>query len=96
MEIFAIGFILQYFRPTNKIKMGQIITLLIIMIAIGTFIYLFKFKNKEKPKIGIKRDNPSDYYKNYFNLNLYWLSIAFIFFGIFNLIALLIIEIIFD
>lgn len=49
------------------------------MIAIGTFIYLFKFKNKEKPKIGIKRDNPSDYYKNYFNLNLYWLSIAFIF-----------------
>jgi hypothetical protein len=76
--------------------MGQIITLLIIMIAIGAFIYLFKFKNKEKPKIGIIRDNPSDDYKNYFNLNLYWLSIAFLFIGIFNLIAILIIEIIFD
>ena len=75
--------------------MGQIITLLIIMIAIGTVIYTTKYKNKEKPKIGIKREKSSDYLKDYLNLKLYWVSIAFIVFGVTILISILIIEIIF-
>ena len=62
------------------------------MIAIGAFIYIYKYKDKEKPKIGIKRDNPSDYFKDYLNLKLYWASISFIVFGIIILIAILIIE----
>jgi thioredoxin reductase (NADPH) len=49
--------------------MGQLIALLIIMIATGTFIYITKYKNKEKPKVGIKRDKSSDYFKDYLNLD---------------------------
>ena len=66
------------------------------MIFTGSFIYLFKYKNKEKPKVGIKRDNPSDYFKDYLNLKLYWASIAFIIFGFIILAAILIIELIFN
>ncbi len=73
--------------------MIQLIVLSVIMIAIGLFIYITKYRNKEKPKGGIKRDNPADYFKDYANLKLYWTSIAFIFFGSTVLIAILIIEI---
>jgi hypothetical protein len=42
--------------------------------------------------MGIKRDNPSDYLKDYAGLKLYWTSIGFIILGTSVLIALLIIE----
>ncbi len=76
--------------------MTQLIILTVGMIALGSFIYFVKFKNKEKPKDGIKRNNPSDYFIDYVNLKLYWTSIAFIVFGVFILIAIIIIEIIFS
>jgi hypothetical protein len=76
--------------------MGELITVLIIIIAIGSFIYISRYKNKEKPKIGVKRDKPSDYFKDYINLKLYWASIAFIVFGVTILISVLIIKIIFS
>lgn len=75
--------------------MGQLIALLIIMIATGTFIYITKYKNKEKPKVGIKREKSSDYFKDYLNLKLYWASIAFIVFGGIILLAIIILEIVF-
>ena len=76
--------------------MGQLITILIIMIATGTFIYITKYKNKEKPKFGIKRDKSSDYFNDYLNLKLYWASIAFIVFGVIILLTIIILEIIFN
>jgi len=69
-----------------------LVLLLLIMIAIGLFIYISKYSNKEKPKVGIKRDNLSGYFKDYANLKLYWTSIGFIFLGVTVLIAILIIE----
>ncbi len=76
--------------------MGQLIVLLIIMIATGTFIYIAKYKNNEKPKVGIKREKSSEYLKDYINLKLYWVSIAFIFFGTLILLAIIILEIVFS
>ena len=76
--------------------MGQLIVLLIIMIATGTFIYIAKYKNKEKPKVGIKREKSSEYLNDYINLKLYWVSIAFIFFGTLILLAIIILEIVFS
>lgn len=81
---------------SNIIQMAQIITLLILMIASGIFVYTSKYKNQEKPKTGIKREKPSDYFKDYLNLKLYWTSIAFIVFGITILLAILILELIFN
>ena len=60
--------------------MIQLISFLIIMIAIGALIYITEYKNKEKPKAGIKREESLDYFKDYLNLKLYWISIAFIVF----------------
>ncbi len=74
--------------------MTQLIILLIIMIAISTYIYITKYFNKEKTKIGIKRKNASEYFKDYLNLKLYWASIAFIVFGITILLAIVILEIV--
>ena len=51
--------------------MAQLIFFIIIMILIGVTIYIFKYKNKEKPKIAIKRNYPSYYFKDYLNLKLY-------------------------
>lgn len=75
--------------------MGQLIALSIIMIAIGIFIYVTKYKNKEKPKVGIKREKSSDYFKDYLNLKLYLASIIFIVFGVTILLAIIILEIVF-
>lgn len=75
--------------------MGQLIALSIIMIAIGIFIYVSKYKNKEKPKVGIKREKSSDYFKDYLNLKLYLASIIFIVFGVTILLAIIILEIVF-
>lgn len=66
------------------------------MIAIGAFIYISKYKNKGKPKIGIKRDKLSEYFKDYIDLKSYWTSIAFIVVGVTILIAILIIELVFS
>lgn len=75
--------------------MGQLIALSMIMIAIGIFIYVTKYKNKEKPKVGIKREKSSDYFKDYLNLKLYLASIIFIVFGVTILLAIIILEIVF-
>lgn len=96
MSLLIKGFILLYFQQQNQDKMGEIITLLIIMIATGTFIYITKYKNKEKPKVGIKREKSSEYFKDYLNLKLYWVSIAFIVFGGTILLAIIILEIVFS
>ena len=76
--------------------MIQLISFLIIMIATGALIYITKYKNKEKPKAGIKREESLDYFKDYLNLKLYWVSIAFIVFGITILLAVLILELLFN
>ncbi|WP_291276196.1 hypothetical protein [Flavobacterium sp.] len=74
---------------------GLIITLL-ALILVGSLIYYFRFFNKEKPKVGVKRNNFSEYVKDYAELKLYWTSIAFITVGIVVLIAIGIIELVFD
>lgn len=76
--------------------MLQLILMLISMIIIGASIYYSKYRNKEKPKVGIKRENISDYLKDYYNLKLYYMSIAFMFFGASVLIAILIIDLVMD
>ncbi len=76
--------------------MTQIIIILLLMIAIGAFTYITKYKDNGKPKAGIKRDNFSDYLKDYSNLKSYWNSIFLFFFGIAMLIVILILEIVFS
>lgn len=66
------------------------------MISLGVIIYTLKYKNKEKPKIGIRRENKSEYVKDYWNLKLYFGSIAFIIIGIVLLIAIILIEFLSD
>lgn len=46
--------------------------------------------------MSIKRDTRSNYLTDYANLKVYWTSIAFIFFGLSVLIALLIVEMAFN
>ena len=64
------------------------------MIVIGAAIYIFRYKGKGKgkPKVGIKRDNNSEYFQDYINLKLYWTSLGFIFLGVTLLIVILILE----
>ncbi len=76
--------------------MTQLILLLLLMIAIGYIVYITKYKNKEKPKVGVKREKTSDYFKDYLNLKLYWASIIFIVFGIIILLTIIILEIVFS
>ena len=73
---------------------GLIITLL-TLILVGSLIYFLRFRNKEKPKVGVKRNNFSEYIKDYGELKLYWVSIALIVFGVIVLIAIGIIELAF-
>lgn len=73
---------------------GLIITLL-TLILVGSLIYFLRFRNKEKPKVGVKRNNFSEYIKDYGELKLYWGSIALIVFGVIVLIAIGIIELAF-
>ena len=75
--------------------MIEIIIILITLILIGSLIYYFRYYKKEKPKVGIKRDNFSEYFNDYIELKLYWTSICFICFGIATLIAIAIIELTF-
>ncbi|BDU26068.1 hypothetical protein FLGSB24_28120 [Flavobacterium sp. GSB-24] len=76
--------------------MTQIILILLAMIVIGAAIYVIRYKDKGKPKTGIKRDNNSEYFKDYINLKLYWTSLGFIFLGVTLLIVILILELVFS
>lgn len=76
--------------------MIQFVIIILIMISLGVIIYTLKYKNKEKPKIGIRRENKSEYVKDYWNLKLYFGSIAFIIMGIVILIAIILIEFLSD
>ena len=75
--------------------MIELILILLTFILVGCLIYFFQFRNKEKPKVGIKRDNFSEYLKDYTKLKLYWTSIALIVMGVIILIAILILELAF-
>ncbi|MFD2940060.1 hypothetical protein [Flavobacterium notoginsengisoli] len=75
--------------------MTQIIIISLFMMAIGAFIYIRKYKESGKPKVGVKRNNLSEYYNDYSNIKLYWSSIGLFFFGLINLIVILILELIF-
>lgn len=77
-------------------RMIQFVIIILIMISLGVIIYTLKYKNKEKPKIGIRRENKSEYVKDYWNLKLYFGSIAFIIMGIVILIAIILIEFLSD
>jgi hypothetical protein len=75
--------------------MIELIITLLILVLVGSLIYFLRFRNKEKPKVGVKRNNFSEYIKDYGELKLYWGSIALIIFGVIVLIAIGIIELAF-
>ena len=77
-------------------EMTEIILILITLILVGSLIYFFRYRNKEKPKVGIKRNNYAEYFKDYAELKLYWGSICLIVFGITILLAIVIIELAFS
>jgi hypothetical protein len=72
--------------------MAELIIILLVLILVGIIIYFFRFRNKEKPKVELKRNNFSEYIKDYTELKLYWTSIAFMVVGIVVLIAIAIME----
>lgn len=72
--------------------MIEIILTLVISILVGSLIYCFRYRNKEKPKVGIKRNNSTEYFKDYMELKLYWGTISLIVIGIIGLLAIVIIE----
>jgi len=76
--------------------MTEIILLSLAFILIGSLIYYCRFYKKEKPKVGIKRDNLFDYVKDYDVLKLYWTSIGLIVMGCAILLAIGIMDLVFD
>ena len=52
-------------------EMIELILTAICLIVIGIAIHYFKFRKNGKPKIGIKRDNLSEYFNDYWELKLY-------------------------
>ncbi len=76
--------------------MMQIILILLAMIVIGAAIYITKYKGKGKPKAGIKRDNNSEYFKDYIDLKLYWTSLGFMFLGASLLLVIVVLELVFS
>jgi len=75
--------------------MTEIIAILLTLIFVGGIIYFFRYRNKGKPKVGIKRNNFSEYLKDFTEFQLYWTSLSFIVLGIVVLIAILIVELAF-
>ncbi|KGO79017.1 hypothetical protein IP98_02946 [Flavobacterium cauense R2A-7] len=75
--------------------MTELIAILIASILVGSLIYFFRYKNKAKPKVGIKRNNSSDYFEDYKELKLYWGSIFLIIIGVVVLLAIGIMELAF-
>lgn len=77
-------------------EMIQLILTAICLIVIGVVIHLIKFRKKGIPKVGIKRDNLSEYFNDYWELKLYWGSIMFILLGIIVLLSIVILELFFE
>lgn len=75
--------------------MIELIITLLTLILLGSLIYFFRYRNKEKPTVGVKRNNPSEYFNDYMELKLYWGSIFLIVFGVIALLAIGIIELAF-
>ena len=75
--------------------MIEVIVTLITLILVGSLIYFFRYRNKEKPKVGVKRNNTSEYFKDYVELKLYFGSISLIVIGIVCLLVIGIIELTF-
>jgi len=73
-------------------EMTQIIIVSICLILTGITIHFFKFWKKERPKVGIKRENFSEYFSDYKEIKLYWASIFFIILGLIILITIGILE----
>lgn len=73
----------------------QLILTAICLIGIGIAIHFFKFRKNGKPKIGVKRDNLFEYFNDYWELKLYWGSIAFIILGVIVLLTIGILELFF-
>ncbi|WP_298115384.1 hypothetical protein [Flavobacterium sp.] len=74
--------------------MLELIIISITLATLGSIIYFVRYKDKGKPKVGVKRNNNSEYLNNYSELKLYWSSIFLFIFGLTVLIAILIIELI--
>jgi membrane protein DedA with SNARE-associated domain len=77
-------------------EMIQLILTAICLIVIGIAIYYFKFRKKGNPKVGIKRDNLSEYFNDYWEFKLYWGSISFIVSGVIILLTIGILELFFN
>jgi hypothetical protein len=77
-------------------EMIELILTAICSIVIGIAIYYFKFRKNGKPKIGIKRDNLSAYFNDYWEVKLYWGSISFIVLGVIVLLTIGILELLFE
>lgn len=75
--------------------MIELIITLLLSILLGSLVLLFKFRKKGKPKIGIKRNNFSEYFKDYIEINLYYGSLGLIIIGSICLITLGILELFF-
>lgn len=77
-------------------EMIELILTAICLIVIGIAIHYFKFRKSGKPKIGIKRDNLSEYFNDYWEYELYWESIALIIMGVIILLTIAILELFFN
>ena len=76
--------------------MTKLIIILLTLILVGSLIYFFIFHNNENPKVGIKRNNFVEYVNDYVKLKLFWGSIALIVVSIVILIAIGIMELVFE
>lgn len=75
--------------------MIELIITLLISILVGGLILFFKFRKRGKPKIGIKRNDYSEYFKDYIEINLYYGSLGLLIIGSVCLIVLGILELFF-
>jgi hypothetical protein len=75
--------------------MIELILASLTSILVGSLIYFFRYRKKEKPKVGVKRNDSAEYFKDYLEIKLYWGSLSLIFIGIIVLLAIGIIELTF-
>ena len=75
--------------------MIELILASLTSILVGSLIYFFRYRKKEKPKVGVKRNDSAEYFKDYLKIKLYWGSLSLIFIGIIVLLAIGIIELTF-
>lgn len=74
--------------------MIELIIISITLATLGSIIYFVRYKDKGKPKVGVRRNNNSEYLNDYLELKLYWGSVSLIILGLTVLITILIIELI--